>query len=775
MPAWQARVVRSALLLVLLPFLAIPCSARADDVLHPGTLNLDRPTLVTLGVQLLVTGDDDHDARVGVRYRAVGSPIWRTAMDLFRVHPESVVGRTVPAQFAGSVFDLEPATTYEIELHATDPDGPVDQTLAAQATTRDVPADPASPSPTLVTDAASLQAALDTAQPGDVITLAQGIYRGNFEIVASGTAANPIVVRGADEDGVVLDGQGCDCNLFEVYGSFVHLERMTLQNARLALRLKTSGTTGNVVRRVHVRGVTVGLEGDPDQQDLYVCDNVLEGPLDWPFVYSDDGGAHSGSDDGINVKGHGHVVCHNQLVGFGDALKVEQPGARADDFYGNEVLSAYDNAIELDSSEGNTRAFRNRFTNGFVPISFQPIYGGPAYALRNVVVNVAEDQLKFYALGTTPPQEPNGVLVLHNTFVSPARALLMASAAVSHHFRIENNVFVGGSPAAGRVVDWSGPIDDGTFDHDGFFPDGSFDFHGAGAWSSFAAMQAAGDFESHGVLLDPGTFASGLVPPSIYQVTMSPQDLTLAAGSNAIDAGATLPNVNDGFTGGAPDLGALERGCPVPLYGVRPEGIDETNEPFGCGGPTVTTTTLPYVPIETTKMKLVDGGATGARRVVFKSSTARAPSGNRILPPTAGSPGDPTIGGATLTVCNAAGNPQTVTVVLQATGWSIMGSPTAVTGYGFRDLDSNAPISTVRIQVDRLLVRGGGPAWTYALDAPPQRRVALRLGLGSARPWCAAGLAKVSGNPPTSAKSDKVGLFVAQPKMAAPLVCPADQ
>src|SRR5262249_43993794 len=159
---------------------------------------------------------------------------------------------------------------------------------------------------------------------------------------------------------------------------------------------------------------------------------------------------------------------------------------------GNDVLSAYDNAIELDYSEGNTRAFRNRFTNTFVPISFQPVYGGPVYAVRNAVVNVAEDQLKFYAIGTTPPEEPNGVLVLQNTFVSPSEALLMASSATSHHFVIANNVFVGASPPGADAVDWTGPIDDGTFDHDGWFPDGRFDFHGAGAWSSFAAMQAAG-------------------------------------------------------------------------------------------------------------------------------------------------------------------------------------------------------------------------------------------------------------------------------------------
>ena len=47
-------------------------------------------------------------------------------------------------------------------------------------------------------------------------------------------------------------------------------------------------------------------------------------------------------------------------------------------------------------------------------------------------------------------------------------------------------------------------------------------------------------------------------------------DFQLRAGSVALDAGIALPGINDGFTGSAPDLGALERGQPVPHYGPRP-------------------------------------------------------------------------------------------------------------------------------------------------------------------------------------------------------------
>jgi hypothetical protein len=572
----------SFLLLSILLSAALSTRARADDVLHPGEVVLDRPTVVTLGVQLLIAGDDNHDGHVAVRYRPLGAVDWKTASNLFRVRPEDVVGRTVPEQFAGSIFDLQPATTYEIELHATDADGPIDQTLAVQASTRAIPTDPLTPSIKNVSTALDFQAALDAAQPGDVITLADGKYRGSFTLAASGTAVNPIVIRGASEDGVILDGHRCKtCNTLEIDGSFVHVERLTLTKATRALRFKTGGTEGNVARRVHFQKVVVGIVGDPDQRDFYICDNVLEGKLRWPKVYSRDRGRHA-SDDGINVKGFGHVVCHNQISGFGDAMKVEQDGSRADDFYGNEVLWTYDNALELDTSEGNTRGFRNRFTNTFVPLSFQPTFGGPVYALRNVVVNVVEDQLKFYGLGTTPEETPSGVLVLHNTFVSPEQALLMASPVRSSHFAIENNLFVGRPLAGQAVVSWTGLINDGTFDYNGWSPDGTFDFGAAGSWGSFNAMQAAGVFETHGVALAPGTFASGLVPPARFKVKMAPPDATLSSSSNALDAGLVVPNVNDGFMGTAPDLGALELACPLPIFGVRPEGVDETNEPTGC-------------------------------------------------------------------------------------------------------------------------------------------------------------------------------------------------
>ena len=122
-------------------FLAVSCGvalsatrlAHADDSLHLGTATLDPPTIVALGVQLPITGDENFNGAVAVRYRKTGTSAWTIGAPLFRVHPEVVTvpsGTTAPTpQFAGSIFDLAPATSYDIELHATDADGAVDQTV----------------------------------------------------------------------------------------------------------------------------------------------------------------------------------------------------------------------------------------------------------------------------------------------------------------------------------------------------------------------------------------------------------------------------------------------------------------------------------------------------------------------------------------------------------------------------------------------------------------------------------------------------------------------
>jgi len=559
-----------------------PVIAHADNVLHLGIPVLDRPTLMSLGVQLAITGDDNYNATVTLRYRKSGTTAWRTGLPLYRAHPESIIGYPAIPQFAGSIVDLRPNTSYDIELHAYDPDGAVDQTLTLTGTTRAIPGDPSSPRAVSVSNPASLTNALAGAQPGDVITLANGVYSGLFGINVSGTAANPIVIRGASQDGVILDGGNCTgCNIIEVYASFVHIEQLTLHNAERAIRFQVAGTQANVVRRVHITDVTMGITGRPPQYDYYIADNIVEGRLSWPSIYTDDGGAHS-DDTGIAAQGSGMVVAHNRISGFGDAMRIESQGARGCDFYNNDVLWSYDNGIELDEAEGNVRAIRNRFTNVFMPLSVQPIYIGPAYLLRNIELNSVDEQIKFHAEGSN---QLNGVLAYHNTFLSSLNDLQTDTPNAAHHFALENNLLIGPSPVGQYAVYFDTPIDDGLFDYNGYYPDGPMAFNswtlGNHTYSSLAAAQAAG-FEQHGRILTGQIFANGLTAPTDYHTLLQPSDVTPASSGPAIDHAVLLPGINDSFMGAGPDLGAVESGCPAVIYGPRPAGTDESNESIGC-------------------------------------------------------------------------------------------------------------------------------------------------------------------------------------------------
>ena len=57
--------------------------------------------------------------------------------------------------------------------------------------------------------------------------------------------------------------------------------------------------------------------------------------------------------------------------------------------------------------------------------------------------------------------------------------------------------------------------------------------------------------------------------PADYTTLVGSLDVTLHENSNSIDAGLVLPNINSDYVGGGPDLGAWERGAPIPAYGIR--------------------------------------------------------------------------------------------------------------------------------------------------------------------------------------------------------------
>ena len=64
--------------------------ARAADAITPGEFVVERPTLICLGFQWFVEGDDNRNATVKVEYRAKGPGTWKQGLPLLRSKGEKV-------------------------------------------------------------------------------------------------------------------------------------------------------------------------------------------------------------------------------------------------------------------------------------------------------------------------------------------------------------------------------------------------------------------------------------------------------------------------------------------------------------------------------------------------------------------------------------------------------------------------------------------------------------------------------------------------------------
>jgi len=170
-------------------------------------------TFHAAGVTAIVAGDADGDASAALEWRRAGAPDFRAGHPLVRV---------TPAAFAGSLFFLDPGASWEVRVTLSDPDGVTGQpTLSTLVATRS----PLLAEPTLRTlyvappplgddghpgtdpgaPLATIQAAADLAQPGDLVSIAPGVYRESVTVPASGSAAQPVVFRGS-APGAILDG-----------------------------------------------------------------------------------------------------------------------------------------------------------------------------------------------------------------------------------------------------------------------------------------------------------------------------------------------------------------------------------------------------------------------------------------------------------------------------------------------------------------------------------------------------------------------------------------
>ena len=623
-------------------FYALP-----DDTVVPQEFYVERPTLNNAGFEWYVSGDDNHNAKVTVRFREVGTSEWREGLPLLRIQREKIWGHEqrdvyeTPNMFAGSLFGLEPATTYECEFTMTDPDGLIGVAKNTEKiTTRAVPkpyehgkvyhvyplgyeGPREEPAFTGLNEAYyGYNGSGDwwlysepRVKPGDTILVHAGLYKGErykyanplgldfhgtYVLTQDGTAERPITIKAAGDGEVIFDGEG-NYRLFDVMAADHHyFEGLTIVNTEIAFYAglkRVLGCSGLSVVNCKMDKVGQGVMTHwAKSNDFYIADNTMIGMHDRTRVHGwarVEDPAPITSYNAVKVYGQGHVVCHNYIAYYHDAITIDTHGrpeggpgehCASIDFYNNDIFVMADNFIETDGGAHNIRVYNNRGINVYhSALSSQPVFGGPAYFIRNVV-HTSGDSLKFSA-------RPTGMVVYNNTFCTETRVRQYSNG------QFRNNLFMGHLPDQPTLSSMS-YTSYTSFDYNGYRikPDakplfqwaqptdrlqdftltsrGTKDGPGNGTqwFQSLEAFSAATGQEKNGVMLDYDVF-EGVEPldPKTGRVSykLEELDFRLREGSAAVDAGCELPTLTDGFIGDAPDLGAYERGKPLPVYGPR--------------------------------------------------------------------------------------------------------------------------------------------------------------------------------------------------------------
>ena len=548
-----------------------------SDAVSPGTARVDA-TFDHLGLVWWIEGDDDLDSAFELEFRRLGEIDWQPAAPAIRAYPTiQVNGSPLGLNYwVASALFLQSGETYDLRATLTDPDGGGEVRIVSGATREWLPTEimgrdryaipgTGGGSGTLADPFQGLQTAADGAQPGDVIHIAAGTYS-PFQVLTSGTAGQPIVFTGPSLGEARVDGANTDRGVvtlgeFDQTLAHVAIEGLTLKNGRWGI--DAQHTTDIVIRHNTIRDVDYGIvnrRGDGLEGNQTVCDNFIDGRVPWP-------GAGIPSERGIDLRGHGNVVCRNRVRHFGDCVSV-QPftgSSYGNDVFGNDATFCVDDGIEIDYNQANTRVWSNRVMNSRMGVSIQPIRGGPAYIFRNEFFNLESVPLKMHSQTT-------GFVVAHNTGVKHGDGHGDNGAMWRNAF-FRNNLFLGTRYA----FEFTTVADEGYRDFDFNAWGTSRLVGGAGApyfkWDNvrydrLPDLQAVG-VEVHGVEATFQDLVSATLPAAWDQPAVpGSQDLRLLSGADAVDSGTEIANLNDSFpTSGAPDLGAFELDQSLPCYG----------------------------------------------------------------------------------------------------------------------------------------------------------------------------------------------------------------
>ncbi len=535
-----------------------------------------RPTRFSIGIEWpfdnkYVSEDVNHNAVVKVRYRKADQQThWLDALNLMRVHDFNL------NMMAGSIFFLTPDTSYEVELEFSDPDGGrwVEK---RDIRTLNVPEYPKKGRHLYVVPGESggdgsqanpfqgLGSAIHSARPGDTFLIHSGRYTGTHHFKTDGKKDAYIVWKGQPGDPPIFE------NKIFVSGSFnwfegIHFDISQDCKGIQALGDKFSNSPEGVVITGNrfsggegCKTIFHMIHGVPHARNWYITDNTIKGPIKL--------GTKTFSGEGIDMGYHtpyptGHTIAYNSISNVADGISY--PGGNCD-IFGNDIFNVVDDGIEADYGSANVRIYKNRITMAQNnAISLQDFDNGmPWYIIRNQIVGFGENVLKIRQHGIR-------FAFYHNTVVN-WKGMFKYQPELAIYGHMKNNVMA--AVNGGRMWDFksSSPTWKTDSDYNAFDWGGAkqpFSIFGKN-YSRLVDFSSCSGLDRHSFAFNKSICltAIGLKGPLPTEIKRT--FIELKKGCRAIDRGVNLPNINQYYSGKAPDNGAYEVGEPLPHYGPR--------------------------------------------------------------------------------------------------------------------------------------------------------------------------------------------------------------
>lgn len=511
------------------------------------------PTFQCLGLYWSPPGGS-ADRHVQVRYRRQGDLLWKEALPM-RYNPIAGTDEDL-ADYRGSIVNLRPGTTYEVQL-----------TLAG-----------------------SLPA----------VTLTATTWTEDFPIGQSVRVADrdtPLVIKesGTPDAYRVYDGRGATIDVrhqhdqcVTINASYVILRGLTLKGAgagevsrgRPMGAVQIDGGHDIVIENCDIsdwgrRNPATGFGHDYDAaifsrsatlKRLVVQRCKMHHPRwtcsPWDEKYRN----HTAGPQCVTLfdAGGNHVIRYNEcfsdlehmyndVIGGGSNGSFRGSPGPDSDIYGNLISHCWDDGLEVEGGSRNVRVWNNYITQSLMAIGNAPASIGPLYIWGNIAGlsqrEVGAPGGNFLKMGFANGEKwmTGHMYVFHNTIFQEGEWLPrggLGGSRIVKHTVSRNNILHVRSSDGYSASDNKQNIDN-DFDYDlynGRVPKGQ---------------------EAHGVRGQP-RYASG----AGFDPATRTGRFQLAADSPGAGAGVAIPNFSDGFTGPAPDMGAHQRGQGPMQFGV---------------------------------------------------------------------------------------------------------------------------------------------------------------------------------------------------------------